>query len=251
MKENNTAQTAQEKFPVQNSEISNGYPESVMKGMYPGNYPKTTIQRMVSSVSSASHLIKTGISSYAKKDLLQKRSKPIIQMKTGKYLSNIIQMKKLPNGAEINEFGEDPLIETNGEVLFNPVLGEQDDTSISALWAHSLRGPYYTFPTSYGLDHKDNDAKEARGDYLFAISSANPREVLVSKYGGHSSLVKYGKVRFAGNVTISDGVVEDWDNDSGHYKCPAEYVGQAQQALTDDMASPLLPIDKFIDKDPT
>jgi hypothetical protein len=135
------------------------------------------------------------------------------------------------------------------EVLFESVMPPQSPSVAYALWAHSSGGPYFLFPTNYVDKTTEQNAKLANGKFQFVITTEHPTEVLVGQEG-HDSIAKSNPVWYAGTVKFSDGILEEWNNDTGHYKTTPEYSHQTQKVLSDDLGGGLLPLAKFHEFNP-
>ncbi|WP_328675059.1 eCIS core domain-containing protein [Streptomyces sp. NBC_00343] len=76
----------------------------------------------------------------------------------------------------------------------------------------------------------------ANGKYNFVIPVRKPAKMMASQVGteyeeGHSALAKASKagdghVYWAGTAVFTDGVLEKWTNDSGHYRPTGDDAGQ-------------------------
>jgi len=159
----------------------------------------------------------------------------------------VLESKGLQDKADIlrEKLKESPEL-AQDEVLFESVGNPQQRGTVYALFASSANAPYYVFPTNYGAETDEVDASLANGTYQFAITTNHPNEVLVSHDLGHDGIAQSKNVYYAGTVTFQDGALMRWNNDTGHYKTIEEYAPQVLRAPTDDLASGILPLNKFV-----
>lgn len=95
----------------------------------------------------------------------------------------------------------------------------------------------------------------ANGTYNFVVPARKPHKIIASQVGdhqteGHSAHAKaqrvgVGHVYWAGTAVFSNGVLEEWTNDSGHYKPTGGDAGQVE-----GITGGAFPKDKFKDMAP-
>ncbi len=78
----------------------------------------------------------------------------------------------------------------------------------------------------------------ANGGYVFVVLVSCPWEVRLGMRatGGHTAISRGADVYFAGEIFFSQGVLQKWNNDSGHYKPHTSLHLQVRN---------LLPVDKY------
>jgi hypothetical protein len=91
----------------------------------------------------------------------------------------------------------------------------------------------------FGLD------RVPRGNYQFAIRWSRPDEILFG-HTGHINVGDTGAVLYAGTLYFTqDGVLDYWNNNTGHYKCSPGLAFQAARITGGPLGQPLLPLTKF------
>jgi|GEM_PF-2383863 len=94
----------------------------------------------------------------------------------------------------------------------------------------------------YFMVNRNGVPTPANGPFVFVVP-VDTKEVLLGKRsdGGHTVISHGGDVYFAGQMELKAGVLEYWNNDSGHYRSPKE-----QSAVLAQIGlSNVLPMVKF------
>jgi hypothetical protein len=133
-----------------------------------------------------------------------------------------------------------------GTKLYKSKGFEQTPAATNALFASSPSHPYYIFQTTYSsVLPMSFDATLADGTFQFVILPERSREILVGQ-GGHAALANNKPVIYAGTVKFTNGLMNWWNNDTGHYQTEAGRSHQALTVLSDDITNPLFPQSKFV-----
>ncbi|MBS1205190.1 MAG: hypothetical protein H6R25_2089 [Proteobacteria bacterium] len=80
---------------------------------------------------------------------------------------------------------------------------------------------------------RNGDMNIADGEYCFIVPVSAPWEVWMSTRakGGHTSVSRGCDVYFAGELFVSNGNLVFWNNNSGHYRTPANLSRQVPNIL--------------------